>query len=146
MLLGPRFPPTVSDTQAMALAREGAVLGGVFEPQIVPELRLVIERALEREPSRRYPHAGALAYELRHIALAMGVGDGRAFLRHALPRAFASDDDERTGELDSTARVRTPTPSSADVDRFARLRGEVESGTFELADAGDDEDEEGALD
>jgi len=135
MMLGPRFPASVTDSQAMRLAREGAVVGSVFEPQLLPELREVIDRAVEREPSRRYPHAGALGYELRRIALAMGVGDGRTFLRHALPRAFAADafDDEPTGEL-VDGRMRSSQPSrserTSELDRFARLREIPESGKF----------------
>ena len=57
----------------------------------------------------------------------MGVGDGRAFLRAALARAFGEeganydDEDEVTGEM----RLNVPLPrASGVVDRFARLRGE----------------------
>jgi serine/threonine-protein kinase len=138
MLLGPRFPATIGDARVMQLARDGVVVGGVFEPQIAPELRLLIDRAIDRDPARRFPHARALGDELRHIALAMGVGDGRAFLRHALPHAF--DDDERTGEHD--AHVHVSAPSYPEPDRFARLRGLPESGTFGVADDAADADEE----
>ena len=122
MLVGPRFPSFTGDSQALAWAREGVVHQSIFEPQPPPLLRAVLTRSLERDPARRYPHAGALALELRRAALGMGVGDGRTFLRAALARAFgedgARDDDETTGEL------RVPFPPGV-IDRFARLRGEA---------------------
>jgi serine/threonine-protein kinase len=147
MLVGPRFPSFVSDQEALTWARDGLVHQSMFEPQPPPMLRSVLARALERDPARRYPHAGALAYELRKAALSMGVGDGRTFLRAALTRAFGDggcdDEDEDTGE------VRLPRPSGV-LDRFARLRGNVEplinemedpreSGIVLAADVDDDE-------
>jgi hypothetical protein len=122
LLVGPRFPPFATDSQALAWARDGVVHQGMFEPQPPPLLRTVLTRSLERDPRRRYPHAGALAAELRRAALSMGVGDGRTFLRSALARAFGEDggldEDETTGE------VKAPRPSGV-IDRFARLRGDV---------------------
>jgi len=107
-----------------------------------------------------------LGYELRRVALAMGVGDGRAFLRTALTRAFGDDrgdddEDEVTGEVKTTPPPPVPRPSGVGmVDRFARLRGEdgvtgpspedsvefaLESGTVLAAGAAldDDDDEAG---
>ncbi len=81
MMLGPRFPSSISDAEAFELARLGAVVDGVFEPQLPDDLTAIFQRALDRDPGNRYPHAGALAVELRRIAYGMGVGDGRAFLR-----------------------------------------------------------------
>jgi hypothetical protein len=122
----------------------------MFERQLPPLLRTILARALERDPGRRYPHAGAVAYELRRATLSMGVGDGRAFLRSALARAFgdegAEDEDEHTGEM------RMPRPSGV-LDRFARLRGDplpendaerqrLESGTVLAAGVDDDDVEE----
>jgi eukaryotic-like serine/threonine-protein kinase len=122
LLVGPRFPAFSTDSQALAWARDGVVHQSMFEPQPPPLLRTVLTRSLERDPRRRYPHAGALAVELRRAALSMGVGDGRGFLRSALSRAFgedgALDDGETTGE------VKAPRPSGV-IDRFARLRGDV---------------------
>jgi serine/threonine protein kinase len=126
LLVGPRFPPFVSEAQALAWARDGVVHQGMFEPQPPPLLRTVLTRSLERDALRRYPHAGALAVELRRAALSMGVGDGRSFLRSALARAFgeegALDDDETTGE------IKPPPRPSGVIDRFARLRGDVPPG------------------
>jgi serine/threonine protein kinase len=161
MLVGPRFPSFVTDTEALSWARDGIVHQSLFERRLAPPLQTILTRALEREPSRRYPHAGAMAYELRKVALAMGVGDGRAFLRAALARAFGDGgadghEDEVTGEM----RVPASRPSGV-VDRFARLRGEddgslepdveegLESGTVLVANASaldeadeDDDDDE----
>lgn len=148
MMLGPRFPASVTDSQALSLAREGAVMASVFEPQLMPELRGLIERAVEPDPARRYPHAGALAYELRRVALAMGVGDGRSFLRHAMPKAFAIDswDDEPTGELvDGRSSRPFGVRRPSDADRFSRLRTPPESGTL-LRGARWDDDEDGIVD
>jgi hypothetical protein len=64
----------------------------------------------------RYPNASAMAFELRRIALAMGVGDGRLFLRRALDRDFGNDASEVTAERPySTA----PPPLAAPAARGA---------------------------
>ena len=155
MMVGPRFPPFVTDAEALVWAREGVVHKSMFEPQLPQELQTILTRAVERDPSRRYPHAGVLGYELRRVALAMGVGDGRAFLRTAMSRAFGDDrrdDDEQevTGEMRLPTPLPAPRPSGV-VDRFARLRGEeqaeeervaaLESGTVLVAGAACEDDE-----
>lgn len=134
MLVGPRFGPSISDKEALEQARDGVVQPLMFEPHLSADLRVILARALDRDAARRFPHAGALGYELRRVALAMGVGDGRSFLRNALPRVFAGsipDDDEITDELRLGQR-----PSGV-VDRFARLREggltDRESGTIRRA-------------
>ncbi|HEX8791989.1 MAG TPA: serine/threonine-protein kinase [Polyangiaceae bacterium] len=144
MLVGPRFPSFVTEQQALGWAREGIVHTSIFEPQLPSAVQCIVARALEKDPANRYPHAGALGYELRRVALAMGVGDGRSFLRSALARVFAEDSEEEpTGEL----QLQTPVPRpSGVVDRFARLRGEIdpESGTLPIAgDACEDDDPDG---
>jgi serine/threonine-protein kinase len=145
MLVGPRFPSFVTEQQALGWAREGIVHTSIFEPQLPSAVQCIVARALEKDPANRFPHAGALGYELRRVALAMGVGDGRSFLRSALARVFAEDtEDEPTGEV----HLPTPLPRpSGLVDRFARLRGDgtPESGTLPIAgdvDEDDDSDDE----
>jgi len=145
MLVGPRFPAFVTDQQALTWARDGVVHQSMFEPQLAPMVRTILSRALERDPTRRYPHAGALAYELRRAALSMGVGDGRSFLRAALARAFGAEGSE--DEEEDTGELRLPRPSAM-IDRFARLRGDAEegktpreSGTQLSAGLGEDEAE-----
>jgi serine/threonine protein kinase len=120
MLIGPRFSASVTDAEAVSWAREGVVHQSLFEPQLPQPLRAIVTRAVERDPSHRYPHAVALGYELRRVALAMGVGDGRAFLRSALPRAF--DDAADADENEVTGQVEVAQPPSGVIDRFARLR------------------------
>jgi serine/threonine protein kinase len=141
LLVGPRFPGFVSDSEALAWARDGVVHQGMFEPHLPAPLQAILTRALERDPSRRYPHAGAFGAELRRVALTMGVGDGRAFLRAALVRAFADDAQEEI-----TSELRLPRPSGV-LDRFARLRGEEEgleedrqSGTVPVGSRDDDDE------
>jgi serine/threonine-protein kinase len=144
MLVGPRFPSFVTEQQALGWAREGIVLTSIFEPQLPHEVQCIVARALETDPANRYPHAGALGYDLRRVALAMGVGDGRSFLRSAMARVFAQEGEEDlAGEMKPPARL-PPRPSGV-VDRFARLRGDAdpESGTLPVArDAGKDGDPE----
>jgi serine/threonine-protein kinase len=91
MFVGPRFGRTPVEEDVLALAHEGAVRREIFEPQPDVSLHPILERALDPDAAVRYPHAGALGYDLRHAALAMGVADGRAFLRSLLARAFAGD-------------------------------------------------------
>jgi serine/threonine protein kinase len=157
MLVGPRFPPTATDAEALLWARDGVVHQKMFEPQLPAELRALLARALARDPAGRHPHAGALGYELRRVALTMGVGDGRSFLRAALARAFADDEDEDEQEGEITRELKTPVPrpSGVDaVDRFARLRGDrppsddtdpdgLESGTVAVAGIHDEGGDEG---
>jgi serine/threonine protein kinase len=84
MLLGPRFGPEVSDAEALEHARTGHVPSTFLELQLAPPLRAILSHALEPDPARRYTHATAMAFELRRVALKMGVGDGRVFLRTAI--------------------------------------------------------------
>ncbi len=84
MLRGPRFPDAVSDAKIFDLARAGDVHRSVREPLLPDGLGMILERATAPDPKARYPHAGVLAYDLRRVALSMGVGDGRGFLRSAL--------------------------------------------------------------
>lgn len=139
LLVGPRFPGTLSDAEALKWARDGVVYSGMFEPQLSPELRALLARATERDPARRFAHAGVLSYELRRVALAMGVVDGRSFLRHAMPKLFPprSQDEEVTGEITPPGRI---SHSDSD-DRFARLRGERTSGMMRKAKPWDFEDD-----
>jgi len=98
LFIGPRFPPGVGNADAIRLAREGYVHPLTFHPHLPDGLVYVIERALEIEPEQRYPNAGALANDLRRVAFAMGVGDGRWFLRSALQREWAEHAEEITAE------------------------------------------------
>jgi serine/threonine-protein kinase len=93
LLIGPRFPRGISDADAILRAREGWVQPITFEPHLPSELQAIVFRALEIDPAARYQNAGAMVYHLRHVALSLGVGDGRFFLRQTLQ---AELDDERS--------------------------------------------------
>lgn len=84
MLVGPRFPAGTTDTEACVLARDGEVYSDLLAPALPDELASVMHRALAVEPKERQAHAGVVAYDLRQVALKMGVGDARVFLRSAL--------------------------------------------------------------
>ena len=91
LFVGPRFARSVNNTEAVRLAREGFVQPMSFQPHLPDALVRVMVRALQCDPADRYPNASALAFDLRRVALAMGVGDGRLFLRRALDREWGND-------------------------------------------------------
>jgi eukaryotic-like serine/threonine-protein kinase len=90
MLVGPRFGPDLSDAEVVEHTREGVVPPTFLELQLSPDVSTIVRRALEPDPAKRYPHATAMAYELRRVALSMGVGDGRMFLRTAIAEQMTS--------------------------------------------------------
>lgn len=88
LLIGPRFPHTLTNAEAACLAREGYMEPITFQPQLPEGLVSILDRALAVEPSRRFASASLLAAELRREAFALGVGDGRYFLRRELERRW----------------------------------------------------------
>jgi serine/threonine-protein kinase len=84
MLFGPRFPRGLSAHEMLDLARDGEVTRPVTAPLLPPGIAAIVDRALSVDPRERQAHAGVLAYDLRREALALGVADGRMFLRTAL--------------------------------------------------------------
>jgi hypothetical protein len=112
--VGPRFPEGLSDADAIRLAREGYVRPLTFQPHLPPGLVGVIDRALEIDPDLRYPNACSMAFDLRREAFAMGVGDGRYFLRRTLEQECAEHPDEVTAD-----HTRLPILSVAYGDEFA---------------------------
>jgi serine/threonine protein kinase len=84
MFYGPRFPRGLSAAQCLQLAREGEVARPITAPLLPQGIGAIIDRALSVDPRERQPHAGVLAYDLRREALALGVTDGRMFLRSTL--------------------------------------------------------------
>ncbi len=84
MLYGPRFPKNVEPRDLL----DGVCAGSVHRPITSAHLPVaigdIVARALEVDPRARQAHAGILAYDLRREALALGVADGRVFLRSAL--------------------------------------------------------------
>ena len=96
MLIGPRFAKGVTDGEALRLARDGFVQPITFEPHLPEEVRRILDRTLEVEPERRFPHSGALAYELRRVALSLGVGDARFFLKSMLEKELGEERSDAT--------------------------------------------------
>ncbi len=131
MLVGPRFPRDLEDASVLLHARAGYVHTTVFDPQLPAPLKAVLRRALDPDPSKRFPHAGAFAFELRRIALAMGVGDGRVFLRYAVKRLRgegAPDDAMPTGEIEAvptSSDLVVATPASGTVRKATRAEPPV---------------------
>ncbi len=98
LFVGPRFPKSVTPAEAVDLAREGFVQSMCFKPHLPSSLEVIIERALDVDPGDRFPNATALAYELRRAALAMGVADGRYFLRQHLERQRSEETTAGAGQ------------------------------------------------
>ena len=84
MLFGPRFRGSPTPQQMLALVREGALDRPVTAPLLPDRIAAIVDRALSPDPRARQAHAGIIAYDLRREALALGVADGRMFLRSAL--------------------------------------------------------------
>jgi serine/threonine-protein kinase len=84
MLYGPRFTRAESARDVLDLVRDGVVARPLIAPHVPAAIGAIVERACDVDARVRQPHAGVLAYDLRREALALGVGDGRMFLRNAL--------------------------------------------------------------
>ncbi|WP_394823296.1 protein kinase [Pendulispora albinea] len=107
MLVGPRWSPSISDQDAFARAREGDIEMNVLEPRLYEPVAEILNRALELDPSNRFPHAGAMAFELRRASLPLGIGDNRLFLRHAMHDMLAiPPETDQASEADRTAPAR----------------------------------------
>jgi eukaryotic-like serine/threonine-protein kinase len=100
LFIGPRFPSGLSNADAIRLAREGYVQPMTFQPHLPQGLVDIMLRAIEVDPELRYPNPCAMAFDLRRIAFAMGVGDGRYFLKSALHREWSEYAEEITSERD----------------------------------------------
>ena len=114
LFVGPRFPRTMTNAEAVRLAREGFVQSISFQPNLPDAVVQVIARSLRFDPADRYPNASALAFDLRRIAMGMGVGDGRTFLRRALEREWGNDVEVTTEHRYSTAPPEPKRPVGPD--------------------------------
>ena len=101
MLVAPRFPSDIGDSEALKYAREGFMPPITFEPHLPEEVKKIVDRALEPSPERRYSHTGALAYELRRAAFCLGVGDSRFFLKSLLETELADERSDATAPGDA---------------------------------------------
>ena len=84
MLLGPRFAPKTPIDDVIKMVRTGRFHASLLEPNLPRDLRAVIDRALEPDPAHRYPHARALAFDLRREMLKMGLCDAQTCIRQAV--------------------------------------------------------------
>jgi len=84
MLLGPRFAAKTPVEDLVKMVRDGRFHASVLEPNLPRDLRAVIDRALEPSPMKRYPHARALAFDLRREMLRMGLCDAQTCIRQAV--------------------------------------------------------------
>jgi eukaryotic-like serine/threonine-protein kinase len=104
MLVGPRFASGIGDGEALKFAREGFMPPVTFEPHLPEDVKKIVDRALEPSPERRFPHTGALAYELRRVAFCLGVGDSRFFLKSLLESELADERSDATAPGDVRKR------------------------------------------
>ena len=121
MLIGPRFPRDLSASAVLEHARAGHVPPTFSELQLPSEIATILRRALEPDPARRYAHATAMAYELRRVALSMGVGDGRVFLSAAVAETAAALRAAADAERPSTVRVSQMIDEEATTELFLDL-------------------------
>jgi serine/threonine protein kinase len=84
MLFGPRFRGTPTSQEMLGLVRKGIVDRPVASPLLPAPIAAIVGRALSADPRERPSHPGIVAYDLRREALALGVADGRMFLRSAM--------------------------------------------------------------
>jgi serine/threonine-protein kinase len=84
LLVGPRFAATTTPKEALEMVRRGDFHSSLLEPNLPKTLREVIERATARSPLARYPHARAMASELRREMLQLGLCDAQTCVRHAI--------------------------------------------------------------
>lgn len=98
LLVGPRFPKGLTNADAIRRARDGWMQAITFTPDLPPALVQTMTRALSIEADGRFPNASAMVYELRRIALTLGVGDCRFFLRRALDRELEEGLEDETQE------------------------------------------------
>jgi eukaryotic-like serine/threonine-protein kinase len=124
MLVGPRFSDETSDSQILDMARDGSIQGSPLERQLPEPIASILRRAIEIEPSHRYPHAGIFADDLRRACTPMGVGDGRVYLRQALEEMFRDKqqaDDEPTADYGELREAMRMDQTNCGLDSGARI-------------------------
>ena len=84
LLVHPRFAEGTSIADALRMVRDGYVHSSMMEPNLPRSLRDVIEQATARNPVARYPHARAMAFDLRREMFRLGLTDAKTCVRHAI--------------------------------------------------------------
>jgi serine/threonine-protein kinase len=110
LLVGPRFPDDASAKEALAMILRGELRVSFLDPNLPPTLRAVLDRATAAPPIGRYPHARALASDLRREMLRYGLCDAQTCVRHAI----VGWSDERDDESGIVARKSGVVPHSRD--------------------------------
>lgn len=119
LLLGPRFAPGTQFGDAVQMVRDGRFSLNVMEPNIPRELRDVIERAIDRVPAERHPHARAVALELRREMHRLGLLDAATCIRQAVVGGWEA----RAAEANDTERQRSDVvPKMLDDDTIVETR------------------------
>jgi serine/threonine-protein kinase len=139
MLVGPRFTQPAHHAEVIALARDGAMDSPTFRPRLPRPVFDVLNGALAADPDERFQDAEAFEFELRRVALSLGIGDMRVFLRREManlsqiakrnssPAGPTSQDDAdvpssapgvSADSRSSALRLRDSTPEAAFRDRW----------------------------
>lgn len=100
LLVGPRFDPGTTATEAVTLARDGFLKPLTFQPKLPDALASILRRTLEVDAERRYPNATALLFDLRRASLGLGVSDARFFLRRTLEREVRETFEDTTDQTE----------------------------------------------
>jgi eukaryotic-like serine/threonine-protein kinase len=93
LLIGPRFASGTTMVEAARMVRDGDIYACTLEPNLPRTFREIVETATARDPAGRYPHARAMAFDLRREMLRLGLCDAQTCIRHAIvgwqPRSSA---------------------------------------------------------
>jgi serine/threonine protein kinase len=111
LLVGPRFAKGTTIAEAARMVREGQSHTKLIEPNLPRALRDIINRATDRNPMERYPHARSMAFDLRREMLQLGLCDTQTCVRHTVVGWYGGGGQEQTGE---SAQVRIA-PLKSDV-------------------------------
>jgi len=84
MLVGPRFAPGTDIGTAVEMVRQGTWHMALIEPNLPREIRAILDRATMPDPMDRYPHARAMAFDLRRELLRLGLCDAQTSVRQSV--------------------------------------------------------------
>jgi serine/threonine-protein kinase len=104
---GPLFPRGAAAVTGVAVLQMAIPLPSAARPELPPELDEIVGRALERDPSRRYATADALARDLRAFLTRQAADGGEPSLAQYLRELFG---EERAEEVLNLAVAAAPPP------------------------------------
>jgi len=125
LLLGSRFGPGTDFADAIQMVRDGRFRLNVLEPNIPRDLRDVLYAATERNATLRYPHARAMASDLRREMHRLGLCDTETSVRHAVVgwcAPIADDTIIETAPPIPVPRQSEVVPKNRDEDTAAETR------------------------